>query len=222
MTVDGVLREKLKKVYWLGGMSCSEKTTIASVLFERYRLPVHHRDDAVASHSERTTPDRHPTMCKWRDVLQTKAMYEQLQRPIDELIDEISESAQEDFDMTREDFSDMSFEDATLIEGARLWPKLVNEILADRSHAVWLLPTTQMYQEVLAKREGMTQFWQIQKFSRPEEGFSRLVAVYHGVAERIALNARETGLSVIEVRDIADLSRAADKITYCFRLEKPA
>ena len=161
MTTDEVLREKLKKTYWLGGMSCSGKTTIASVLSERYRLPVHHRDDAMASHSERATPDRHPTKCKWRDILQTKAMYEQLQRPIDELIDEISESAQEDFDMTREDFSDMSFEDATLIEGARLWPKLVNEILADRSHAVWLLPTTQMYQEVLAKREGMTQFWQI-------------------------------------------------------------
>ena len=160
-------------------------------------------------------------MCKWRDALQNKAMHEQLQRPIDEIIDDFSFTMLEDFDMTREDFADMSFEDTTLIEGARLPPKLVNEVLTDRNRAVWLFPTNQMYQEVLAKRDGITQFWQVQKFSRPEEGFNRLVAVYHGVAERIALEAKETGLSVIEVKSVTDLTSVADDVAYCFRLKKP-
>jgi hypothetical protein len=126
-------------VLWLGGASDTGKTTIARLLVERHRwqwypCDVHEHNHLIA----RADPERHP------------AIYAEFQRSLDErwvrttpeaMVRTILATNDERFPMILDDLRAMPKRPMILVEGPRLFPKLVTPALTSRDQAVWLCPT---------------------------------------------------------------------------------
>jgi hypothetical protein len=138
-------------VLWLGGASDAGKTTIARLLAERHRwqwypCDLHEHNHLIA----RADPERHP------------AIYAEFQKSLDErwvrttpeaMFQTILATNDERFPMILDDLRAMPTRPMILVEGPRLFPKLITPILTSRSQAVWLCPTEEFALASVTKRD---------------------------------------------------------------------
>lgn len=129
----------MQHVFWLGGPSDSGKTSVMNIIvqrrrWQRYPCDFHEHNHLVA----RADPILHPNI------------YQSLGRTLEEnwldpspqqLFEHILATNDERFPMICEDLRLMPHQPPVLVEGPRLFPKLVVPVLNSPHQAIWLIPT---------------------------------------------------------------------------------
>jgi hypothetical protein len=146
-----MLAREFAHVLWLGGASDAGKTTIARLLAERHRwqwypCDLHEHNHLIA----RADPERHPAITA---EFAKSADERWVQTTPDALFRAIMATNDERFPMILEDLRAMPKRPMILVEGPRLFPKLVMPLLSSSDQAVWLCPTEEFAQAMAAKRD---------------------------------------------------------------------
>jgi hypothetical protein len=204
---DGDTKTAFAQVLWIGGASDAGKTTVARLLAERHRWQwypcgFHEHNHLIA----RADPERHP------------AIYTEFQKSVEErwiqptpedLYQGVLETNDERFPMILDDLRAMPQRPMTLVEGPRLFPKLVAPLLTSAHQAIWLMPTPEFARESVEQRDKPQGRFETSDPERHRANFLRRDAL---LAEYIRQEVAAHGLSVIEVDGSGSPDELADQI----------
>ena len=189
----------LEHVYWIGGGSGAGKSTVARRLAERYGLDYYSTDDAMADQARRSTAADSPFL---HDFIAMDMDQRWLLRDPGTMVETFHWFRGEGFGMIVDDLRDRP---PVVAEGFRLLPHLVAPLLADRDHAVWLLPAPEFREAAFAGRGSM---WEIAgRTSDPERALRNLLHRDRMFTDRLREETR--GLHAIEV----GVATTADELT---------
>jgi hypothetical protein len=126
----------------------------------------------------------------------------------------------EGFHLIVEDLLAMPPGQGIVVEGFRLLPSLVAPLLADRSRAVWLLPTPDFRAFAIDNRAktptGPPGF--VHRTSDPERAGRNIAERDWYFVERLRIETRELGLQAITVDAAAGESESVDRVAERFAL----
>ena len=141
----------LQDVYWIGGGSCAGKSTVANRIALEHGLRVYATDDVMADHALRSSPGNCPLLHEFMAMDMDQRW---VNRSPEMMFETFHWFKGEGFDLIVEDLHRLPNEPRVIVEGFRLLPHLVKDLLTVNSHAVWLLPTPDFRQRVIADRGG--------------------------------------------------------------------
>jgi cytidylate kinase len=201
----------LKHIYWIGGASCSGKSTIARRIAAQHGLRVYATDEVMADHARRTTREDSPLLHRFIAMDMDERW---VKRPPKTMLETFHWFQGEAFDMIIEDLLSLPREPGVIVEGFRLLPRLVKPLLFEPAHAVWLLATPAFRQAVLASREGSASGF-LAKTSDPERALRNLLErdrmftdILREETARVELPAIEVDTSMTE----DDLARRVTEV----------
>jgi shikimate kinase len=190
-------------VLWIGGASDAGKSTVARLLAERHRWQCYPCDFHEHNHLiARADPERQP------------AIYAEFQKSVEErwiqptpedLFQCVLETNDERFPMILDDLRSMPQRPMILVEGPRLFPKLVATLLTSAQQAVWLMPTPEFARESVERRDKPHGRFETSDPECYRANFLRRDAL---LAEYIRREVAAHGLTMIEV----DGSRSPDEV----------
>jgi 2-phosphoglycerate kinase len=128
-------------VYWIGGGSVAGKSTVAQRLAARHGLRVYATDDVMHDHAGRSSPQEAPLLHHFMAMDMDERW---VNRSPQAMLETFHWFRGECFEMMVEDLLQLRREPGVIAEGFRLLPNLVEPLLTERSHAVWLLPTPEL------------------------------------------------------------------------------
>ena len=129
---------RLRHVYWLGGGSGAGKTTVARRIADDRALGIYSTDEAMGEHAHRVSPADAPYLSRFMSMDMDERW---VRRTPQAMLETFPWFRGEAFGLIVEDLRRMPKDRGLVAEGFRLLPHLVEPLLADRRHAVWLLPT---------------------------------------------------------------------------------
>lgn len=188
-----ILRNRLRHVYWIGGGSCSGKSTIARRLAERWDLLLYSTDDVMAEHSRRSTPEECPLLHRFLAMSMDERW---VLRSPEIMLETFHWFQGEGFPLVVEDLLRIPADRRVLVEGFRILPGLIRPILLDSSHAVWLLPSPEFRRATMERRGGVKAGFLAQT-SDPGRALKNLLARDGMFTERLAREVEGMGLSGI-------------------------
>src|SRR4051794_27095743 len=178
----------LRNVYWIGGGSGAGKSTIARRLAARYGLRLYATDDVMAEHAGRSTSQGSPMLSEFIAMDMDERW---VNRSPQTMAATFHWFRGDGFDLIVDDLLRLPPRPAVIVEGFRLLPHLVQPLLEDPSHAVWLLPTPD-FRRVAFDSRGST--WQIaRKTGDPERALANLLERDRLFTERLAEEIRRLG-----------------------------
>jgi hypothetical protein len=201
------LRRSLEHVFWIGGPSDAGKTTAARILIQQrrwqwYPCDLHEHNHLIA----RADPVLHPNI------------YQALGRSFDEswvnptpqqLFEQVLATNEERFPMICDDLRLMPQRPPVLVEGPRLFPKLVAPILTSLRQAIWLLPTEAFIRESQVRRDKPS--LRVES-SDPERFRVNFLARDSLLADYIRDEVVKLGLTYIEIDGQRTAEEIADSI----------
>lgn len=197
------LKRQLGHVYWVGGGSGAGKSTIARRLAKEHGFTHYSTDDVMAEHVELCMPEDCPELTRFLKMdMDERWLY----RSPESMLETFHWFRGEGFDLIVDDLLQLSTKTCVIAEGFRLLPNLVQPLLSDRNHAVFLLPSPGFRELAFASRNSM---WDIaNKTSNPEAALHNLLERDRMFTDRLREQTRELGLLTIEV----DVSQTADNL----------
>ncbi|GAA2144252.1 hypothetical protein GALLR39Z86_14410 [Glycomyces algeriensis] len=202
MADDATLRERLRHVYWIGGGSGAGKSTVAAAMADRYGLRLYETDEAMPDHARRTSAEEAPYLHEFMSMTMDERW---LDRSPEVMFETFHWFRGEGFHLIVEDLLAMPREQGIVVEGFRLLPSLVAPLLADRSRAVWLLPSPEFRAYAVVKRAKATNrpgF--LDQTSDPERAARNLAVRERHFVERLSKETRELGLRALTVDAAVD------------------
>lgn len=201
-------QEQLRHVYWIGGGSIAGKSTIARRLAAEHGLQLYATDDAMANHARRSSREDCPLLHAFMSMEMDQRW---VSRSPEEMLETFHWFSGECFSMIVEDVLRLTNEGGVLVEGFRLLPHLVRPLLANRNHAVWLLPTPKFRQAVFDTGNS-PQWGFIEKTSNPERALSNLLARDAMFTQRLYEEARRLKLNTIAVDSTTTVDELAGQV----------
>jgi hypothetical protein len=185
---------RLSQVYWIGGGSGAGKSVIARRLAARYGLGLYSTDAAMRDHARRYTPADGPFLTEFMAMDMDERW---VNRSPETMLETFHWFRGEGFGLIVADLLRRPAAPGVIAEGFRLLPRLVQPLLAEPSHAVWLLPAPGFRRAAFASRGSM---WQIAgKTSDPERALGNLLERDAMFTERLREETGRLGLRAIEV-----------------------
>jgi 2-phosphoglycerate kinase len=201
----------LQHVYWIGGGSGAGKSTIAHRIAERQGLRLYATDDVMSDHAARSTADDSPRLFEFLAMDMDERW---LIRSPEVMLETFHWFRGEGFGLIVEDLLAMPAEPGVLAEGFRLLPRLVEPLLAEPGHAVWLIPTAGFRRAAFDSR-GST--WQIADLTNdPEQALRNLLERDRMFTEQLRGEARRLDLPVIEVDMTTTEDDLVERVTESF------
>jgi hypothetical protein len=194
-------------VLWIGGASDAGKTTVARLLAERHRwqwypCDLHEHNHLIA----RADPERHPAIYA---EFQKSVEERWIQPTAEELVRGVLETNDERFPMILDDVRALPARPLILVEGPRLFPKLVEPLLTSPHQAIWLLPTPEFARESVARRDKPQGRFQT---SDPERYRANFLGRDTLLAEYIRREVTARGLTMIDVDGSLSPDALAERI----------
>ena len=140
-------------IWWIGGVTCSGKSTVAKLIAEGTDRQVYSTDDHFAKHAKSATKEHHPTMYSYQHD-------DEWLKWVRELAPERSSAVWLQFyhercSMIVDDLAKV--QDPPLVaEGVDLLPELVVPH-ATEGKAAWLVPTRSFFEAHYAEREWVSE-----------------------------------------------------------------
>jgi len=204
--------DHLEHVRWLGGASGAGKSTIARQLAADFGLRVYSTDETIGVHAAEPGPDA-PLLKQFRAMSMDERW---LEREAPTMAASFPWFAGERFAHIVEDLAALPREPITLAEGFRLLPRLVQPLLAEPWHGIWLIPTAGFRRAAFARRPTDQQFWL--RTSDPRTALERLLERDAMFAQAVGKEARELGLRVMQVDGTRSAGEVAGQVAKWFRL----
>jgi adenylate kinase family enzyme len=208
------LREQFRHVYWIGGGSGAGKSTVARRIAAERGLQLYSTDDVMTDHSRRSTPADCPFLHEFM-AMGTDERW--VNRSPEAMLETFHWFRGEGFHLITEDILRLPKETGVIADGFRLLPRLVEPLLAVRSHAVWLLPTPEFRRAVFDSRGG-ARWGFIGKTSDPERALHNLLERDRAFTQRLCEEAKRLGLNTIEVDAAMTVDDLAGRVTEAFGL----
>jgi 2-phosphoglycerate kinase len=204
---------RLRHVYWIGGGSGAGKSVIARRVAGRHGLGVYATDDVMADHGRRWAPADGPFLSEFAAMDMDERW---VNRSPETMLETFHWFRGEGFGLIVEDLLRRQAEPGVIAEGFRLLPRLVQPLLAEPGHAVWLLPTPGFRRAAFARRGSL---WQIAgQTSDPERALGNLLERDRMFTERLRDQARRLELRVIEVDGTVTEDGLEELVTEAFGL----
>lgn len=185
---------RLRHVYWLGGGSGAGKSVIARRLAARHGLRLYPTDDAMADHGRRINLDDAPRLREFKAMDMDQRW---VNRPPEVMLETFHWFRGEGFGLILEDLVRLPERPCVLAEGFRLLPRLVQPVLAEPDHAVWLLPTPRFRRAALESRGSLREI--PDKTSNPEQALNNLLERDRLFTGRLREEVTRLGLRSIDV-----------------------
>jgi len=208
------LQDQFRHVYWIGGGSGAGKTTITRRIAAEHGLRTYLTDDVMPDHAKRSTPRDCPLLHMFMAMDMDQRW---VSRSPEAMLETFHWFRGEGFNMIVEDILNLPKESGVVVDGFRLLPHLVKPLLADRSHAVWLIPTPEFRQTVLESR-GATKLGFIAKTGDPERALRNLLKRDAMFTERLKDEAQRLELNAIEVNPSMSEDDLAARVVRAFGL----
>ena len=198
-------RRFLQHVYWIGGGSCAGKSTIARRIAAQQGLRVYSTDDVMADHARRSSPNDCPLLYTFMAMDMDERW---VNRTPKTMLETFHWFRGEGFELIVEDLLRLPRETPVIVEGFRLLPHLVKPLLRVTSRAVWLLPTSEFREAVVANRGGSA--WSfLARTSDPERALRNLLERDRMFTDIVRDETARLNLPAIEV----DTSTTEDDLT---------
>lgn len=192
----------LDHVYWLGGGTGAGKSTVARRLADQFGLRLYDTDRAMSDHTARSSPREAPYL---HDFVAMDMDERWANRSPDVMLDTFHWFRGEAFEFIVEDLLKLPAE-PVVVEGFRLLPELVEPLLGDRRHGVWLLPTPGFQRAAFERRGSL---WSIAgRTSTPERALGNLLERDRMFTERVASETERLGLTGL----VVDVGRTEDEL----------
>jgi hypothetical protein len=209
----GGLRARLSHVYWIGGGSGAGKSVVARRLAAEHGLRRYATDDVMAGHGRRSNPADSPYLREFAAMDMDRRW---VSRSPQVMLETFHWFRGEGFGLIVEDLLGLPAGPGVIAEGFRLLPRLVQPLLADRGHAVWLCPTPRFRWAAFGRRGSL---WDIAgKTSDPERALANLVERDRMFTERVRAEASDLGLRVIDVDVTVTGEELAGRVSEAFGL----
>jgi 2-phosphoglycerate kinase len=140
------------QAWWIGGVTCAGKSTVAKTLAQRSGRQVYSTDEHFDHHAEIATKQRHPTTHSYQHDDEWMRWVRAL--PNEERLEVWLEFFRERFSLILEDLKKMR-PAPVIVEGVGLLPEMVLP-LVKRSEAAWLIPTRPFFERHYAKRDWVS------------------------------------------------------------------
>jgi hypothetical protein len=125
----------------------------------------------------------------------------------------------EGFDLIVEDLIELAAEQPVIAEGFRLLPDLVEPLLAQRNHALWLLPTPEFRRDVIDSRDGPAWAF-LAKTGDPHRARRNLLERDRLFTDRLQERTRRLDLATITVDHTGSEDAVAQRIATMFGLNR--
>ncbi|MFD0560044.1 hypothetical protein FB566_4036 [Stackebrandtia endophytica] len=203
----------LDHVYWVGGGSGGGKSTVTRLLTEKYSLRPYSTDAVMSDHMRRSDPTSSPQLHEFAAMDMDERW---LNRSPKTMLDTFHWYRGEGFELIVDDLTTMSGEPGVVAEGFRLLPSLVQPLLTNPDHAVWLLPTPEFRSAAFESRGSL---WSIAgKTSDPPRALENLLARDAMFTDRLREETRELGLHTIELSPATTVAELEERVTDLFGL----
>jgi hypothetical protein len=183
------------EVYWIGGVTCSGKSTLARILAARYKLLHYEADEHFERHARHASKQTQPTMYAF-----------QHDREWDRWARTLRGAARAELWLCfyRERFASIiadleAVQKPVVAEGVDLLPETVDGV-GQGARGAWLVPTRAFYE----RRERAIS----------DEGWG----YYQFMCEHVRRQVQERGLSLFEIDGSVDSETLADALTQPFFL----
>jgi 2-phosphoglycerate kinase len=206
-------RNFFSQIYWLGGSSCTGKSTLSTMVAERFGWTVYHADEFFEAHRLRSNASEHPHFDRvsrlWGDALWL--------RDVGEMVSDELRFLEDEFKMVIEDLQRLHGETGKtiLFEGAGALPHLVKPLLPARHHALWLIPTEAHQRFHYAQRHWIREI--INATSNPEQAFENWMARDARFARWLEQQAQAHDLAWLRVDGTHSLEETAEIIAGHFQ-----
>ena len=171
-------------------------------------------DDVMSEHGKRSSPEHHPLLYAFMAMDMDERW---VKRSPQAMLESFHWFQGEGFSMIIEDLLRLPKEPGVIVEGFRLLPHLVQPLLAERGHAVWLLPTPAFRQAVFARRGG-TQWGFIGKTSNPAQALHNLLVRNAMFTNRLAAEVQHLALHTIQVDSTLTIDELTSRVLAIFGL----
>ena len=206
------LREQLQQVYWIGGGSCAGKSTIANRIAAQHGLRVYATDDAMADHARRSSPGDCPLLHRFMAMDMDQRW---VNRSPETMLETFHWFRGEGFNFIIDDLLQFPREPRVIVEGFRLLPHLVKDLLTVNSRAVWLLPTPEFREAVVDSRGGSA--WSfLAKTSDPDKALRNLLERDRMFTDILRDETSRLNLHAIEVDTTKTVDDLARRVTDVF------
>ncbi|MER8006945.1 hypothetical protein [Streptomyces sp. NPDC094149] len=208
------LAARLTHVYWIGGGSGAGKSTVARRLADRHGWRLYSTDDVMPDHAARTTPDEAPFLHAFMAMDMDERW---VNRPPRVMLETFHWFRGEGFGLIVEDLLRLPRRPCVVVEGFRLLPHLVQPLLADPDHAVWLLPTPDFRRAAFRSRAapGEGFLW---RTSDPERAGRNLAERDGLFTEHLREETERLGLRAVPVDATMTQDALTEVLTAAFRL----
>lgn len=207
------LQEQLQHVYWIGGASCAGKSTVANRIAAEHGLRPYATDDVMADHAGRSSAEDCPLLHRFMAMDMDQRW---VNRSPETMLETFHWFRGEGFNLIIEDLLRLPREPRVIVEGFRLLPHLVKDLLTVNSRAVWLLPTPDFRQAVVHSRGGSTWAF-LAKTSDPERALHNLLERDRMFTDILRDETARLNLHAIEVDTTTTADDLARRVTDLFR-----
>lgn len=204
--------QELPHVLWLGGGTCTGKTSITERLSDKYDLRVYHCDDLFEEHRNRAEPDKHPTFYNAIFTSYKEMDWERCwMRPVETLLKEQMAIYAKEFQMIASDLLDMPRSRPILAEGSALLPRCVEEMLVTPCAATWLIPEETFHRRMYQQRVPWVRQI-LNQCADPRQAFDNWMRRDIAFATRVALQSAEIGLKTLTIDGSRSLQENARRV----------
>ena len=206
--------QQLRHIYWIGGGSGAGKSTIARRIAAEHGLRVYSTDDVMADHARRSSADECPLLHRFMAMDFDERW---VKRAPHVMLETFPWFCGEAFNCIVEDLLRMPREQAVIAEGFRLLPPLVQLLLSESNHAVWLLPTREFRRAVVDSRGGPA--WSfLARTSDPERALQNLLQRDRMFTDVLREETARLDLPVLDVETTTSEDELTRRVKDAFRL----
>ena len=212
------VRDRLSHVLWIGGGPCVGKTTLSRLLAGKYDLKIYNIDwHHVREHARR--PGGKPP--GWDELTMDERW---VQPSPGQLAERDIASWTARFALVVEDVLALPTTRPIVAEGPSAFPWSVARVIRSPRQAIFLLPTVEMHDAVLARRDRDTPPTERLdgRTSDPERARRNIRGRNALMRERIAASCDELGLQYVSVDGSRDLDDSLALLEEHFRPHLPA
>lgn len=200
-------------IFWIGGSSCSGKSTLAKMLADKHGLQYYSCDDHFYKHVQFISPEKHPAMKKVAEMHPNEAFYS---RGLDDQLRVYIQSFQEDFSFVLQDLQEIN--KPVIVEGNQLMPSLAAPYIKENHKAIWLIPTEAFQRKYYQHRDWIKGV--LKDTEDPEIAFNNWMKRDALFAKLVNEDAMSLGFKVLNVDGSSNLEENFIRIERFFELEK--